>query len=725
MFKQRYFMITFILLIISTLISSCSESKPKDSNDVEGNSAYVTFSNTGTIPVFNNTQTSIKILVTNNSNSNITNLQFINQTESLVSLSGCNSIKAHTDCVVTANVNLTTTSPVKFEHLVQTSFVVNNQTTTQNHWLQFQAVTNEDKSGIYISDTYLNSHNKSTMYMYATGVAAHYTLAGAMFNGYADAIINKDELSNINSGEVLAIFVDGSKLPIGNVEFSTNAQDNNSNTNLSLSETLSVTANSNDDAILSFISPSTVIDLSSSTTTVTHTLLNRGNIPVTIRYGTIDSPLHFGVDSSGVSDSGTCKDAVLESSQSCTVKVGIDTATVGSGLGEFNLMVDYENSNGYTTTSVTQNVGWYSSESHGYVLLSSAANNLNIGLESMTTITAKIDNLNNYAVDITSMDYAADAQSMGVVKGIISWDNCNHIAANSSCQFSFGIQARTNGSNILIPANGLLGIKATVQSGNSTYTTMLTPIIITAVDDRPTLTSFSVYGQSGTIDNVNNTITIGDISGHWISPNAETATFATSSESAIVTINDITQTSAVTTNDYLARYGDPRTGGNPMQIVVTAPSGKPRSYALTINTEQFVFKNDDPNVFFRFDYTSDTTKVKSYSTTTGTFALDPETGRFTSYNKAGQKVWQDSDTLRIDAMALDNGGNFVSYNIDTSVTPNVYTQVFGTHALYGAATEIVFYGTEFYMINTLPAPAYNSNLCNSTAIPCFPITRLQ
>jgi hypothetical protein len=102
--------------------------------------------------------------------------------------------------------------------------------------------------------------------------------------------------------------------------------------------------------------------------------------------------------------------------------------------------------------------------------------------------------------------------------------------------------------------SGLLIAKAIVDSGSGQYTAILSPIVITVKDNMKRLNSFNVYGATGDIDQNNNTIKIYYLS-EWLFPSGHFATF--SYDGNKVTINDVEQISGVTTNDYVARYGDP------------------------------------------------------------------------------------------------------------------------------------------------------------------------
>ena len=525
------------------------------------------------------------------------------------------------------------------------------------------------------------------MYLYAGGHSSNYALSNTMFNDSAEAIINKDNIKSITSGEVLALFIDGSKLPSGNVTFTTDVEEADVKQRFQLSEAMSVVLNNNYDAILSFISSSSIVRVDDLESTVTHTLLNSGNVDALISYDYIESGLEsslsFGVMSTdGSLDYGTCYNSRLESHATCTVKLTIDASSKRTGVGKFNLRAAYVNA--YTQESkdvlLERYVGWYKNiEQLGRVVLSSATQNLQVKIDTPSVVQVKIDNLNNRAVEVKDISLTSNISLISSAE----WSNCSHIAANSSCLFNVTLQGDVNHLG-----SGLLIAKAIVDSGSGQYTAILSPIVITVKDNMKRLNSFNVYGATGDIDQNNNTIKIYYLS-EWLFPSGHFATF--SYDGNKVTINDVEQISGVTTNDYVARYGDPATGGGkPMEIVVQADDGSTRAYALIFDTDQIVFRPDA----FKLVYTSDVSKVKSYHTNRGFVAIDPITGKFTGYDISGKPL-RASNAQNLWYVTLQNDYNFVGYS-NNGGNP---VEMFSTRSTWGNGYEVVLWGSDFYIHN--------------------------
>lgn len=681
---SRKSFIFILALVVGVLINGCSSGA--ENNNRDNSSAYITFSHTGIIPVFHNSDTTIKILVSNNTKNDVSNVEFNNDSQNLVTVSGCRNIKANSDCIVTAKINLTQKDQTSFSHLVKTSFTVNNNIIKNEHWLQFQAMTKEEQPGVHISSTYINNKNKSTIYLYATGSKeTSYNLSGIMFNDHESAIINQNELTQINSGEVLPIYVDGNKLTAGNVLFSSNVQANKSSLNFKLEQTLNVTSNtSNKDAIVSFVSAPSIANLTESKGFVTHTLFNEGNIPVTLTRGDIESPLYFGVESGAGLDYGTCfnnlSNNVLESGSSCTVKVSIAPSSE-TGLGKFKLIANYFNSdiNKYKNIELEQYVGWHKTTTNGKVVLSSPVQTFNIGAEETVSTTVKIDNLSDRSVNIQNLTVSTTLP----MNKTLNWTNCQTIAARSSCQATLTMQANSTDFG-----SSLVSIVALIDNSSSKYNAALSPIRGTLIDNRKTLNYFNVYGVDGIIDNNANTITVNGLA-TWIYPDGHAANFTATGDR--VTINGVTQVSGVTKNDYLARYGDPRYGGNPFLVTVVAKDGSSKTYNLIMNTDTVTFTANA----FDLIYTSDVNNVKSYRSKGCNIAIDPVTGQLTSYLPDGNKFWVTDPNPNNDKLAR------VLFQGDYRL--NAYNVVTGGYALWSSATnygpgyEMVLYGCDFYL----------------------------
>ena len=104
MYIKRKLLVSITSLAISVLVSSCSSGATSQAASNQAN--YLTFSKTGVIPVFYDKTNDIKILVSNNTSSDIHNLEFDNMPGSPVTITGCKTIKAHADCTLTAHVDL-------------------------------------------------------------------------------------------------------------------------------------------------------------------------------------------------------------------------------------------------------------------------------------------------------------------------------------------------------------------------------------------------------------------------------------------------------------------------------------------------------------------------------------------------------------------------------------------------------------------------------------------
>lgn len=673
-------LVSITSLAISVLVSACNSGTANQGVNNQVN--YLTFSKTGVIPVFYDKTNDIKILVSNNTSSDINNLEFDNLPGSPVTISGCNTIKAHTDCILTAHVNLEKTARTSLSYTAHANLAVGDKLTSTDHLLEFQAVANETHSGIHLANTLVDNSSKSTTYLYATGNDASYDLKNTIFVGNESAIINQKELSKISSGEILPVYIDGKKLTPGNVSFLSHIFDNKSHQSIKLEELLNVTAPSKNKTVLvSFTTGASVISLTGTKASVTHTISNSGNVPLTIAHGAIESPLSFGVESGTGLDYGTCfknePNNTLAAGTQCTVNVTLSTSAQATGSAKFKVLANY-NESGTTlqTINLEQYVGWQRTVNTGKVVLSSPIQTINIGSETAVNTSVKIDNLSNQSVNIQNLVVTTSIPT----NTTLDWNSCRIIAANSSCQASLTI--RGNGTNF---GNSSINVVASVDNGSTRYNAALRPIAGTLTDDRKTLTSFAAYGGTSNIDNVANTITLNQPYPWVVDPTGTAATFSTTGGS--VFINNIRQVSGVTTNDYLVRYGNPSTGyTKPFIITVVANDGSRKDYTLTINNTLINFRK---NTFY-LPYTSDANNVKFYQSNNCRIAIDPVSKKLTTYNYSGTKFLE-VNALSTNYVMFQDDYNFVGYGNGTDNNPTFQT------LNWGAGIEFVIYGCDFFL----------------------------
>lgn len=683
MFLKRK-LISITSLAISVLVSACSSGAANQPASKQVN--YLTFSKTGVIPVFYDKTNDIKILVSNNTSSDINNLEFDKMPGSPVMITGCETIKAHTDCILTAHVDLQRSTNPSLSYTAHANLALGNTLTSTEHLLEFQGVTDGTQPGVYLANTFIENNNKSTTYLYATGTHdASYDLNNTAFVGHESAIINHNELSKIKAGEIVPVYIDGTKLTPGNVRFLSDITNNASRQITRLDQLLNVTAPTKNKAVVvSFTTGASVLNLSgTSAANITHTIANSGNVPVTINRGDIESALSFGIESVVGLDYGTCfrnePNNILESGSRCTVNVTLKSSSQNAGAATFKVLADYKE-NGVTTQSVTltQYVGWQRTISNGKVVLSSPIQTVNIGVETSATTTIKIDNLSNQSVNIQNLVVTTSIPA----NTTLNWNNCQTIAANSSCQAILSIQG--NGANYGVSS---INVVATVNNGSTTYNSVLRPIMGNLTDDRKTLTSFAVYGGTSTIDNVANTITLNLPYDTWIlDPAGHAATFSSTANKVL--INNVEQISGVTKNDYLVRYGNPSTGfTKPFIVSVMAKDGSKKDYTLIANPEIVQFRK---NTFY-LPYTSDTTNVKFYQSKGCKIAIDPTTKQLTTYLPNNSKFLQ-IDALSTYYITLQDDYNFVGYGNGINNNPT-----FATIAQWGVGIEFVLYGCDFLL----------------------------
>lgn len=686
MFLKRK-LVSTTSLAISVLVSACSSGtadQPASNNQIN----YLTFSKTGVIPVFYDKTNDIKILVSNNASSDINNLEFDNLPGSPVTITGCNTIKAHTDCILTAHVNLQKTARPSLSYTTHANITVGDNLVSTEHLLEFQAVANETHPGVHLANTLVDNNSKSTTYLYATGGNTSYDLKETIFVDHESAIINQEELTKINPGEILPVYIDGKKLTPGNVSFLSHMIDNTSSQSMKLEQVLNVTAPSkNKTVIVSFTTGSSVINLTGTKASVTHTLSNSGNVPLVITRGEIESPLSFGVESGTGLDYGTCfknePNNVLPAGTQCTVNVTLNTSSQATGSAKFKVLANYkENGTTIQTVNLEQYVGWQQTVNTGKVVLSSPLQTINIGAETSVNTTVKIDNLSNQNVNIQNLVAVTSIPA----KTTLNWNNCRTIAANSSCQATLTIQG--NGANF---GNSSINVVASVDNGSSKYNAVLRPIAGTLTDDRKTLTSFAAYGGTSTIDNVANTITLNLPYDTWVlnyTFGKIAATFSTTG--GTVFINNVAQVSSVTQNDYLARYGNPSTGyTKPFIISVVANDGSRKDYTLIANPNLIDFRAGG----FLLNYTSDTTNVKFYQSRDCKIAIDPVTQKLTTYTSNGAKFLSvNTPTSQNVAFYDNNYGRLHGVGVTNDIAYN-----FDTSTQWGAAVEFVLYGCDFFL----------------------------
>jgi hypothetical protein len=675
-------LVSITSLAISVLVSACNSGTANQAANNQVN--YLTFSKTGVIPVFYDKTNDIKILVSNNTSSDINNLEFDNLPGSPVTITGCNIIKADTDCILTAHVNLEKTARPSLSYTVHANLAVGDKLTSTDHLLEFQAVANETHSGVHLANTLVDNRSKSTTYLYATGKDGSYDLKNTIFVGHESAIINQKELSKISSGEILPVYIDGKKLTPGNVSFLSHIFDNKSNQTMKLEELLNVTATSKNKTVLvSFTTGASVINLTGTKASVTHTISNSGNVPLTIARGAIESPLSFGVESGTGLDYGTCfknePNNILAAGTQCTVNVTLSTSAQATGSAKFKVLTNY-NESGTTlqTVNLEQYIGWQRTVNNGKVVLSSPIQTINIGSETAVNTSVKIDNLSNQSVNIQNLVVTTSIPT----NTTLNWNSCRTIAANSSCQASLTI--RGNGTNF---GNSSINVVASVDNGSTRYNSALRPIAGTLTDDRKTLTSFAAYGGTSTIDNLANTITLNLPYDTWLlDPEGFAATFNTTGGS--VFINGVRQVSSVTKNDYLARYGNPSTGyTKPFIITVVANDGSRKDYTLIANPSSLLeFRK---NTFY-LPYTSDVNNVKFYQSRDCKIAIDPSSKQLTTYTSSGAKF------LSINALSsyyvmFQDDYNLVGYGNGSNNAATFQTMQ------WGAGIEFVVYGCDFFL----------------------------
>lgn len=684
MFLKRK-LVSTTSLAISVLVSACTSGAANQQTSSNPTN-YLTFSKTGIIPVFYDKTNDIEILVSNNTSSDINNLEFDNLPGSPVTIAGCNAIKAHTDCILTAHVNLQKTARPSLSYTTHANITVGDNLTVTEHLLEFQAVANETHSGVHLANTLVDNKSKSTTYLYATGDGkTSYDLKETIFVGHESAIINQQQLTKINPGEILPVYIDGRKLTPGNVSFLSHMVDNASKQSIKLEQLLNVTApsNTNKTVIVSFTTGASVINLTGSKASVTHTISNSGNVPLTIARGEIESPLTFGVESGTGLDYGTCfknePNNILPAGTQCTVNVTLNTSSQATGSAKFKVLANYKES-GTTiqTVNLEQYVGWQRTVNPGKVVLSSPLQTLYIGTETTVNTTVKIDNLSTQSVNIQNLVVTTSTPA----NTTLNWNNCRTIAANSSCQASLTIQG--NGTNF---GNSSISVVASVDNGSTKYNAVLRPIAGTLADDRKTLTSFAAYGGTSTVNNVANTITLNLPYDTWLlDPEGFAATFSTTGGS--VYINGVRQINGVTKNDYLARYGNPTTGyTKPFIITVVANDGSRKDYTLITNPSSLLeFRK---NTFY-LPYTSDVNNVKFYQSRDCKIAIDPSSKQLTTYTSSGAKF------LSINALSsyyvmFQDDYNLVGYGNGSNNAATFQTMQ------WGAGIEFVVYGCDFFL----------------------------
>lgn len=684
MYIKRKLLVSITSLAISVLVSACSSGATSQAASNQAN--YLTFSKTGVIPVFYDKTNDIKILVSNTTSSDIHNLEFDNMPGSPVTITGCETIKAHADCILTAHVDLQRSANPSLSYTAHANLALGDTPATTEQLLEFQGVTNGTQPGVYLANTFIDNNSKSTTYLYATGNhGASYDLNNTAFVGHESAIINHNELTKIKAGEIIPVYIDGTKLTPGNVRFLSNVINNASRQITRLDQLLNVTAPSkNKTVVVSFTTGASVINIAgTSAASITHTIANSGNVPVTISRGDIESALSFGIESGTGLDYGTCfknePNNVLESGSRCTVNVTLNSSSQNAGAATFKVLANYKES-GVTTQSVTltQYVGWQRTITNGKVVLSSPIQTVNIGIETAATTTIKIDNLSSQSVNIQNLVVNTSIPA----NTILNWSNCRTIAANSSCQATLTI--RGNGTNY---GTSSINAVATVNNGSTTYNSVLRPISGNLTDDRKNLTSFAVYGGTSTIDNINSIINLNLPYDTWLlDPAGAAATFNTTGNKVL--INGVEQISGVTKNDYLARYGNPSTGyTKPFIISVVAKDGSKRDYTLIANPNILQFRK---NAFY-LPYTSDPNNVKFYQSRGYKIAIDPATKQLTTYQPSGTKYLQ-VNALSAHYVMFQDDNNFVGYGNGSN-----NNATFETKAQWGDGIEFVLYGAEFFL----------------------------
>ena len=683
MFLKRK-LISITSLAISVLVSACSSGAANQPASKQVN--YLTFSKTGVIPVFYDKTNDIKILVSNNTSSDINNLEFDNMPGSPVMITGCETIKAHTDCILTAHVDLQRSTNPSLSYMAHANLALGDTLASTEHLLEFQGVADGTQPGVYLANTFIENNSKSTTYLYATGTHdASYDLHNTAFVDHESAIINHNELTKIKAGEIVPVYIDGTKLTPGNVRFLSDIMNSISRQITRLDQLLNVTAPTKNKAVVvSFTTGASVINITgTSAVNVFHTIANSGNVPVTISRGDIESALSFGIESVVGLDYGTCfrnePNNILESGSRCTVNVTLKSSSQNAGAATFKVLADYKES-GSTTQSVTltQYVGWQRTITNGRVVLSSPIQTVNIGVETSAATTVKIDNLSNQSVNIQNLVVTTSIPA----NTTLNWSSCQTIAANSSCQASLTI--RGNGTNY---GTSSINVVATVNNGSTTYNSVLRPITGNLTDDKKTLTSFAVYGGSSNIDNNSNTISLNLPYDTWLPDSAGAAATFSSTGNKIL-INGVEQISGVTKNDYLARYGNPSTGyTKPFIISVVAKDGSKRDYTLIANPNLVQFRK---NAFY-LPYTSDSNNVKFYQSRGYKIAIDPVTKKLTTYLPDGTKFLE-VNALSAYYVMFQDDNNLVGYGNGSN-----NNSTFDTKAQWGAGIEFVLYGPDFFL----------------------------
>lgn len=721
MYIKRKLLVSITSLAISVLVSACSSGATSQAASNQAN--YLTFSKTGVIPVFYDKTNDIKILVSNTTSSDINNLAFDNMPGSPVTITGCKTIKAHADCILTAHVDLQRSANPSLSYTAHANLALGDTLASTEQLLEFQGVTDGTQPGVYLANTFIDNNSKSTTYLYATGNHdVSYDLNNTAFVGHESAIINHNELTKIKAGEIIPVYIDGTKLTPGNVRFLSNIINRASKQITRLDQLLNVTAPSKNKAVIvSFTTGASVINIAGTiAANITHTIANSGNVPVTISRGDIESALSFGIESGTGLDYGTCfknePNNVLESGSSCTVNVTLNSSSQNAGAATFKVLANYKESE-VTTQSVTltQYVGWQRMISNGRVVLSSPTQTVNIGVETSATTTIKIDNLSNQSVSIQNLAVSTSIPA----NTTLNWNSCRTIAANSSCQATLTIQG--NGTNY---GASSINAVATVNNSGTTYNSVLRPIAGNFTDDRKTLTSFAVYGVTSNIDNVANTVTLNLSYDTWIlDPAGDAATFSSTGNKVI--ISGIEQISGVTQNDYLVRYGNPSTGyTKPFIITVVAKDGSKKDYSLIINPNLIGFRKHT----FYLPYTSDTTNVKFYQSRNCKIAIDPTTKQLTTYASNGSKYLQ-VNALSAYYVMLQDDYNFVGYGNGAN-----NDSTFSTLAQWGAGIELELYGCEFFLQDNgrsdiqvvIDNGSSRGIVCDTWGVRrCTPITRFQ
>lgn len=471
-------MLTSVMIGLSGCGGTCSTS-----NSPEVSQAAITIDNAGMIPVFGNSSTSTVVYVHNNSQVNVSGINYnfvsdssavnttknskllsmLNKSKAVVGVSNdqCRNIPAGQSCPLQITTPILSGTNTQGSMSIQASYEINNKPYTFNQIINYAQVQNNQQTagakfqtGVNISG-YGHPTGYATVYLYGSGQNQIYNVSSITIDKPAVTIVN----GNISGRQIQSNFVQAVEISSPTLSSSISATIT-VNSEVATSGIIQNNKSLNVEGSSQFINS---VDISIYPNSV-GAILTTGLVPLIntlngasgtmLVQNTGDQEAIIGNISagSGITNLSGCSGSKLASGAICTIGF-----TVTGTDGSTNITVPYT---GGTASSVSGNVTWFDGDGAALVSMFTSSNPLSFVSTTSGQATITVTNVGGYTLNNISVPEPTIIS--GSATATISNNNCSNqtLISGASCSYNVNVSDQTTDLNRQIS----LGF-------NATYTT--------------------------------------------------------------------------------------------------------------------------------------------------------------------------------------------------------------------------------------------------------------